>query len=956
MQTEANLDKFVQRRLPWLIAGVMLLVYLVTLSRGLTLDSAPHHARALGWDSSGALFAPLHYFLTYPLRWLPGAWQVVGLNVFCAVASALTIALLARSVAILPHDRTRDQRQLEQSESSLLSLRTSWVPPVLAALVCGLQMTFWENAIVASSEALDLLLFAWIIRELLEYRLDRRVSRLYRWAFIYGLSIPNNFGMIGFLPAFAFALIWIRGKDFFNVPFLLRMAALGFAGLLLYLAQPLVQMLAGSQETFWQLLRFNLGTQKIALLGFPRFLLVLIGLTSLFPIFFIGIKWPAQFGDTSPVGAALTNLMTHVIHAVFLLACLYVAFDPAFSPRKLAEGSGHSLLSFYYLGALSIGYFTGYFLLVFAPGTTSKAWQRKPNVLRAGFNYAIRGLVIAAVAAVPGALVFQNLPQLKVKASQQFAQFGKLAAQSLPPQGAVVLSDDPARLHSLAAALTERGQHKSFLLVSTPSLSQPEYHRTMRQRHGQRWPVVPLPTTPNTPLDGGNVLEVLTRLSQAGEMYYLHPSFGYYFERFYLKPQNLVYRMHTYASNEVTAPVCSATELKENDAFWQSIKAGPIASAVQDRKRDEEKPKARKKQQQRLQVMPLIYSRGATYLGVEYQRAGNLEKAAEYFSLALDINPDNPAAYINNDFNAHLKSGKKDIPNPSEGAIKRLAPYGGNWDTILSFNGPIDEPNSCFLLAQRLANARQYRQAVNLLTRTVEFAPELLAARLALGGALVRAGFADKALESVEATRTFMSGKQVATAERLLLVETEALAYSAQENLAAAEKVLLEAQEKHPLRPGPFTTLADIYRSRRMLTNALDVLDRQIKNQPEDYGALINYGAMLMGMGRFEESIVYFDRVLALKPQQPYALMNRAIAQLQCGRLDGAQQDYEQLDRLLPKKSHAVYYGLGEIASKKKNNKTAIRYFTQYLEVAPVGTPESAAIRERIKTLKNSPM
>ena len=61
----------------------------------------------------------------------------------------------------------------------------------------------------------------------------------------------------------------------------------------------------------------------------------MLSFTSLIPILFMGIKWPETFYDISAAGNALTNLMTHVIHGVFLLDCLYVTFDPAYSPRKL---------------------------------------------------------------------------------------------------------------------------------------------------------------------------------------------------------------------------------------------------------------------------------------------------------------------------------------------------------------------------------------------------------------------------------------------------------------------------------------------------------------------------------------------------------------------------------------------------------------------------------------------
>jgi hypothetical protein len=54
------------------------------------------------------------------------------------------------------------------------------------------------------------------------------------------------------------------------------------------------------------------------LLGFPRYIILVVGLTSILPVAFIGIRWPNTMGDISAMGNALTNLMTHVIHLVFL--------------------------------------------------------------------------------------------------------------------------------------------------------------------------------------------------------------------------------------------------------------------------------------------------------------------------------------------------------------------------------------------------------------------------------------------------------------------------------------------------------------------------------------------------------------------------------------------------------------------------------------------------------------
>src|SRR5260221_1817261 len=123
-QTEPEQDfkpslGFVQRRLPWLVAGGVFLLYLLTLRRWITYLGLGPLARATGWDWHPTLHMPLQFLLTYPCRWLPAGLQVIGLNLFAAICATLSLALLARSVALLPHDRTRDQRQARRGESSL---------------------------------------------------------------------------------------------------------------------------------------------------------------------------------------------------------------------------------------------------------------------------------------------------------------------------------------------------------------------------------------------------------------------------------------------------------------------------------------------------------------------------------------------------------------------------------------------------------------------------------------------------------------------------------------------------------------------------------------------------------------------------------------------------------------------------------------------------------------------
>jgi hypothetical protein len=233
MTTEKRTDprkNFTPRFLPWLLAMAAFAFYWFTLNRWVSLFNIDYVSRIAGWTWLPEVANPLLFLVTYPLRWLPTPQIPPALNVFSAACAALTLGLLARSVALLPHDRTDAERKRERSDFSFLTTGSAWLPPVLAALVCGWQLTFWEQATNWTGEMFDLLLFASVIWLLLEYRLDEREWRLFLASVVYGAGMAENWAMVGFLPVFIAAIIWIRGFSFFNLRFLGRMVFCGLAG------------------------------------------------------------------------------------------------------------------------------------------------------------------------------------------------------------------------------------------------------------------------------------------------------------------------------------------------------------------------------------------------------------------------------------------------------------------------------------------------------------------------------------------------------------------------------------------------------------------------------------------------------------------------------------------------------------------------------------------------------
>src|SRR5471032_1921459 len=120
-------DNFVPRFLPWLLALAMLLVYAFTLNQWVSRFNLTTVARISGWTWQSEVLNPVAFVVTYPLRWLPVTLIPLALNMFSAVCAAMTLGLLARSVAILPHDRTDAQRRRELSDFSFLTSHHAWL-------------------------------------------------------------------------------------------------------------------------------------------------------------------------------------------------------------------------------------------------------------------------------------------------------------------------------------------------------------------------------------------------------------------------------------------------------------------------------------------------------------------------------------------------------------------------------------------------------------------------------------------------------------------------------------------------------------------------------------------------------------------------------------------------------------------------------------------------------------
>lgn len=929
-----------RKPLPWIVLVLGFVFYCLTLNRWVTIDSLNVVAQIARWDWTMPLRGPLFFLITLPVHLIPAPFQPLALNVFTAGLAASTLAVLCRILLLIPQDRTREQRIRERGSDSLPSTGFYWLGPLLAVLVLGLQLTFWEHATSSTGEMLNVLIFGCLIWFLLEYRIHTNAKWLYGFAFLLAAGMSNAWSTVGYLPFFGIALIWTVGHELFQWNRIIKMGGAFFVGLLFYALLPAVSVISGNTEaSFWYHLKQAFVHQKDILVVYPKAQILLLTLTSLVPVTFIAIRWPSSMGDTSAIGGMLSGFMFRILHVLMLGTCIWVAFDPAYSPRNLGLGIP-PFMSFYFLGAIAIGYFINYFALLFGVTPQSRVRRRSAEIHPLLAKGGLAFLLLLSIS-VPVGLVYKNWRDISATNSDALKHYAFHLRSSLPENGFVSLGDNRQEIFLLEGLQIQEDAAQKHLYLDSNMMDYQVYMKHIHQHFGDRFPFLTDYTSLPSPIRPMSQLHLLVKLSEESRLFFLHPSFGYVMELFYAQPHKMMLQLADYGENQLLPQGPSADLIKANVNYWKGLEPflGRIEAMVE------------MKNKTGLTIGKWMALRLNDW-GVRLQRANQLEEAGFAFSRAIALSPDNVAAKINLTYNQRLQAGDGTSLTLSEEIQDMMSQYRG-WDDILFRAGPLDEPEFCFELGKNFVESDLTRQAAEQFQRSQELNPDNLEARLWLANIMVSSSLMEEALDVIKRLKNekYEALSQDNLAE-LTRIETVALVGLGR--VQEAEGKLMAMAETLPKNEAILQSKLFFFQHTQDREKALDVLDEQLALKPDRVDALLHKSVLYIELGQYAKAVESAGRILQIEPDHLAAKMNRAIAHLQLGDLVEAKKDYERLEEIIPEEqSFRVYFGLGEIAMRQNEKEKAINYFKKFLETAPETNPDIPEVQTKIQQLEN---
>jgi len=930
------------RSFPLRVAVGALLVYLATLCHGVTTDSLGITAKVAGWDWQPMVGVPLYWLLTLPLRVLPAGWLPLPLNFLSALCAAATLGILVRSLELLPWSRP------------LASLKGGWryFPGLVAVVVCGCEFNFWQEATSASIESVDVLVFVIPIWCLLEYRRTNQWPWLRASVFIWGMGMAQNWMMVLALPLFVVGIFWLRPSYFLKKACLLTLAGWGLAGFACYLLLPLWNGLQhGSSVGMGKACLISLQQTKYMpslvyhqFWAYQRLMGLAVALFYLVPVLACLLRLPdEQTANKSPVDR-LQIWLFHGLRAALLLICLWLAFDPAVGPRGIVRHQlkfSLPLLSFDYLCGLGAGYLAGSLLLAGMAGSSPARFRDFAGQWVRGLERAVLPLVVGLALVTGVGLVVRNLAPILDHNRLALSAFGELAVRSLPSGGGILLGDFADELTVFQAVQARHPDAQRWVPVDTQLLPNRHYRERLAKLHPGDWL---LSANYRDNLSAEQMLRLVASLVRSNQVYYLHPSFGPFFEFLYLEPSGLLFEVKSFATNSVWPPALTANALAQNEQFWESCT--PLFGSLQTDVRGRDSS-GQRWLERKLHLEPGISRRPSELgewlslalngWGVALQRQENLPAARHRFEQALSLNPQNWIAGANLFCNTNLQARKP----LSIAQVSTLANQFRNPQQLALSTarlGPGDEPTICFLVGGAFEQAGLMHQALQQYERAVALSPQSLAPRFALASLEVRCRLTAPAAQNIDFLHAELQKRPEATKLGPPVSLLQAELCLLQTNPPGAVAIGQSLLRQNPGNTEMETAVLQLYVASNDFTDADAVVTSLLAERPDDLSLLLAKSGTLLRTGRATEAIPVLNRILSQTNSLPLRI-NLAIAQEQVGNYEAARAVYLGLQADAAANQVVVNMGLAEVSWQLHDTNQAVHYYAWCLSNT---APESA--------------
>jgi tetratricopeptide (TPR) repeat protein len=570
------------------------------------------------------------------------------------------------------------------------------------------------------------------------------------------------------------------------------------------------------------------------------------------------------------------------------------------------------------------------------------------------------GLTWVVALGAPVLMFWQSYPHIRAGNSHLLRQFADNTLESLPAKKSILLSDDASRLYLAQADFERRGIRNDNMLIDTEAFPHIEYIKYLVSHYPALKTVMTTNLDRLPPVLGSDSLVKFVYLvTRDYPVYYLHPSFGYYFEALYLKPHGLLYELKPNTNRMAQPPLPTEAEVKNVQAFWAKLENGPLEPLPALAKLDTD-----------AEAVSGDYGVALDYWATELQKANHLKEAHDQFTEAVRLNTNNFIAAINLEYNQRLQKGDRSPVSSPDTFIKGLFYYQG-LAPLLRRNGPVDEPNLDLLVGEELAKGGNLGQASVLFQRRLQLLPGDAEAQLAMAKTYADLRQPAKALELI---RELRKSSKISVWE---LARCEAMAYMAAADYATAEKVLRDAIKADPNDENRVATLAEYYRVRALqfareknygaaastFTNALANIDLQLQLLKSDRrdtvpmfdvpDALFKKAEVEIELNSHAAAVATLSQLLQLQPKNYTAVLNRALSEIQIKQFKAATADFKELGKLLPEEPFVVEFGLAGVANAERNKAEEIDHLKRCIKTAPEMTSEYQKATNRLHALEH---